>query len=37
VRERCKEAGFHEFVQKPVKALVLKNILYQFSAALNTW
>ena len=37
VRERCKEAGFHEFLQKPVKAAVLKNILYQFGAALKTW
>jgi len=32
VRERCKEASFDEFVQKPVKAVVLKNILHQFSA-----
>ena len=36
VRERCREAGFHEFLQKPVKTAVLKNILYQFGAALDT-
>jgi len=31
VRKRCKETGFDEFVQKPVRAVVLKTILCQFN------
>ena len=30
VRERCKEVGFDEFVQKPLKGELLKTILSKF-------